>query len=121
MINVKTIAPVLLFAFSVFAQTQTTGRIAGMVKDQQNALIVGANIVAVNQATGEERTAATDESGKFAVAFLSPGVYRIRIEAKGFNVFKLENLTVRLTETTTINAPLDVAGVLTDPITIRTD
>src|SRR5215204_2501964 len=102
MINVKTIAPVLLFAFSVFAQT--TGRIAGTVKDERGALIVGARIVVINQTTGEARNAATDASGNFAVAFLSPGIYRVRIEADGFNAFKTENAAVSLTETTFLNA-----------------
>ncbi|HEY0457703.1 MAG TPA: TonB-dependent receptor [Pyrinomonadaceae bacterium] len=117
----KTIALILLLAVSALTRTQTTGRIAGTVKDQQNALIVGADIAALNQANGEARTAVTDESGNFVVAFLTPGVYRVRIEAGGYNVFTLENVTVRLTETTTINATLGVAGVVTDPITVRTD
>jgi hypothetical protein len=119
MINVKTIAPVLLFAFSVFAQTQTTGRIAGTVKDERGALIVGAGIVVINQATGEERTAATDASGNFAVAFLSPGLYRVRIEADGFNAFKTENAAVSVTETTFLNAVLTVAGITTNPVIVN--
>jgi hypothetical protein len=118
MINVKTIAPVLLFAFSVFAQTQTTGRIAGTVKDERGALIVGAGISVINQATGEARTAVTDSAGNFAVAFLAPGVYRLRIAADGFNAFKAENVTVSLTGTAAVDAIL-TAGISVDPVTVN--
>jgi hypothetical protein len=117
----KIIALTLLLALSVFAQTQTTGRIAGTLRDQQDALIIGGNITVTNQATGEERTATTDEAGNFAVAFLSPGIYRIRFEAKGFNVFNSENVSVSITETTTINATLGVARAIAEQVVIEND
>ncbi len=71
MMTAKIIALILILALSVFAQTQTTGRIAGTVKDQQDALIVGANVAVTNQGNGEERTTTTDASGNFAVAFIA--------------------------------------------------
>lgn len=116
----KTIALILLLASSVFAQTQTTGRIAGTVKDQHDALIVGAKVTLASQATSEVRAATTDSTGNFAVAFLSPGVYRVNIEAVGFNVFNVENVTVSLTETISVNAVLTVAGI-TDSIVVNND
>ena len=118
MITAKPIILTLLFAVSAFAQTQTTGRIAGTVKDQRNALITGANVTVVNQATGEARIAATDSSGSFAFAFLAPGVYRVRIEASGFNAFNAENVTVSITETAAVNAIL-TAGISIAPVTVN--
>ncbi len=100
-----------LLSSSIFAQTQTTGRVAGTVTDQNKALIVGANVSIINQATGEKRARTTDGGGNFAFAFLAPGVYRVRIEAKGFNVFSAENVTVSITETTSVNAVLTVAEI----------
>ena len=121
MIATKTIALIFLLALSTFAQTQTTGRIAGTVKDANNAVITGANVVAANQATGEERTAATDLTGNFAVAFLTPGVYHVRIKSAGFNDFNAGTVTVRITETTTVNATLEVGRVVADPVTVEND
>lgn len=116
----KTIILILLLFFSVFAQTQTTGRIAGTVKDQNGAVIVGANVTVTNQATGEERSATTDEAGNYAFAFLAPGVYRVRIEAKGFNVFNAETATVSITETTNLDVGLTVAGI-TETTTVNNE
>jgi hypothetical protein len=98
---------------------KTTGRIAGTVQDQNNAVIVGANVTITGHSTGEERTATTDSAGNLAAALLAPGVYRVRVEAKSFNAFIAETIAVSITETATINATLTVAGVVVDPITVE--
>lgn len=116
---IQTITLVLLLAVSAFAQTQTTGRIAGTVKDQNDSLIIGATVTVTNQANGEERTAMTDAAGNYAFAFLAPGVYRVRIAANGFNIFNAETVTVSITQTTTLDAVLTVAGVTVDPINVN--
>ena len=45
----------LVLCTSAFAQSQTTGRIAGTVKDQSRAVIVGANVTVKSLATAEEQ------------------------------------------------------------------
>ncbi len=119
MIAIKTITLILLLAFSAFAQTQTTGRIAGTVKDQNGALIVGANVTISNQATGDERTIITDSAGSYAFALLASGVYRVNIKANGFDPFIAESITVNITETALINATLSVASVIADPVPVN--
>jgi hypothetical protein len=108
----KAIILLLLLPLSAFAQTQTTGRLAGTIKDQNSALIVGASVLIVNQATGEERTLITGAGGNYAFSFLTSGVYRIRVEAEGFNILNEESITISITETTTLDLVLTVAGVV---------
>jgi len=100
------------------AQSQTTGRIDGTVKDQNGAVIVGAAVTVTSLATAEERKATTDKEGYYAVPLLSPGTYRVRITASGFNPF-LDVARVVITETTTLNAELTVAGVIVDSVVVR--
>jgi len=119
MLTAKTIVMILLLASSVFAQTQTTGRIAGTVKDPNDALIVGATVTVTSQANGEERTTTTDATGNYDAAFLGSGIYRVRIEANGFSTFNAETVMVSITETTSVNAVLTVAGITVDPITVN--
>ncbi|MEO7672887.1 MAG: carboxypeptidase-like regulatory domain-containing protein, partial [Pyrinomonadaceae bacterium] len=119
MTKAKTIGLILLLALSAFAQTQTAGSIAGTVKDQTGALIVGATITVTSEASGEKRNITTDAAGNYATAFLASGIYRIRIEANGFSTFTAETVTVRITETTSVNAVLTVAGVTPDPVTVN--
>src|SRR2546428_9779358 len=89
----------VLCTSSAFAQSQTTGRIAGTVKDQRGALVVGAEITVSNKATAQERQVTTDIEGNYTVPFLSPAGYRVRIRAHGFNSVLLDSVQVLITET----------------------
>jgi hypothetical protein len=93
----------------ILAQTQTTGRIAGTVKDQNGAVIVGAEVSVASEATGEVRRAKTDGDGGYAVAFLQPGGYRVSISAAGFQTTSLP-ARVSITETATLDVTLIVPG-----------
>ncbi len=110
---------ILFSASCVFAQTQTTGGISGIVRDQNGALVAGAGVTASNTTTGETRTAMTDRSGAFTASFLSPGSFRVRVEAAGFSGFSAENIAVGITETTNLEITLTVAGVVTNPVTVE--
>ena len=89
----------LVFSFPIDtrAQTQTTGRIAGTVKDQNGAVIVGAEVSVINKATGDERKVTSDQEGYYSVSFLSPGTYRVKIAANGFNSAIFQSVQVLIT------------------------
>ena len=115
-----------LFAFllpaslSVSAQTQTTGRIAGTVRDRTGAVVEGVEISVVNRATGDKRDITTDATGAYALLLLPPGIYSVQIAAKGFKQALADNVQVNITQTTVVNAELEV-GDLKESVTIRTD
>ena len=101
------------------AQSGTTGSIVGTVTDPNGAVIVGAEVTVTSLATGEERKATTDTEGNYAVPLLSPSMYRVRVAANGFNPALFDTVRVVITETTTLNAPLTVAGVIVDSVVVR--
>src|SRR2546425_690428 len=109
----------LLASLSVLAQTQTTGRIAGTVKDQTGAVIVGAEVTVVSRTTGDERKVTTDAEGNYTVPLLPPGTYRTRVAANGFDTKVFATVQVFITETTPVNADLTVAGAIIDPVVVR--
>src|SRR5437762_10181647 len=113
-----TLIAVLFLSSSAFAQTQTNGRIAGTVKDQNGALIAGAEVITTSKATGEERKVTSDDAGSYSVPFLPPGEYRLRLSANGFEPKVFADIRVSITETTTLNATLAVTGMTTDPVFI---
>jgi len=104
---------------SAFAQGQTTGRVAGTVKDERGALIVGAEVTVSSKSTAEERKVTTDDQGNYSVPLLPPGTYRVRITANGFTTFIFDPVQVVITETTTVNTGLKVAGVIVDPVMVH--
>lgn len=104
---------------SAFAQSQTTGRIEGTVRDPNGAIIVGAAVTVKSVATAEERKVTTDGEGNYTVSFLPPGAYRVRVVANGFNPALLDAVRVVITETTAVNAQLAVAGVIGASVVVR--
>jgi hypothetical protein len=102
--------PVLLLTWPLLSQTQTTGRIAGAVRDNQGAVIVHAEIIVQNSANGVQRSAISDDTGNYSIALLSPANYDVRIAATGFTPSVFHEISVVLANTTTLNATLVVAG-----------
>src|SRR5437870_3293181 len=112
-------ALVLLLCVSALAQTQTTGRIAGTIKDQNGAVILGAEVTVVSKATGDVRKVRTDGEGNYTVSLLPPGAYEVRVTANGFNSAAFENVQAVIAETTQTDANLTVAGIIADPVVVR--
>ena len=125
MITKKDVAVLLIIgllalsAVPAQAQSPTTGRIEGTVKDQNGAVIAGAVVKAVNRGTDDERAVNTDDTGHYALPLLQPGQYRVSISASGFNTAVIDAVHVLITESTLVNANLVLQGVIVDPITVR--
>ena len=105
------------FAVDTRAQSGTTGGIGGIVKDANGGVIARAEITVVSRATGEESKSISAPTGNYAVMLLLPGIYRVSIKASGFKQAVFENVPVNITQTTTVNAQLEVGNV-TESVTI---
>jgi hypothetical protein len=100
---------VLAAAGFVVAQSATTGQIVGNVADPTGALVPNAKITLTGD-NGIQRSAISDAAGHYAFALLPPGNYMIEVEANGFAVSKIDNIRVKITETTAVNASLKLKG-----------
>src|SRR5215217_725629 len=76
---------VLLIGLPAYAQ-QDQGRIGGVVKDANGAVVPGASVLVKNERTGEERSATATDSGAYIVSGLRPSVYTINASAQNLNV-----------------------------------
>jgi protocatechuate 3,4-dioxygenase beta subunit len=75
----------LLTVSSTYAQTITTGDIAGTVKDASGAIVPAATVQLKAVDTGESRTATVNASGEYRFTTLRPGNYEISAESPGLN------------------------------------
>jgi len=98
--------------------SQTTGRIAGTVKEQSGAVIVGAEVLVASESSGDERKVITDQAGDYSVPLLSPGVYRVTIRARGFAEVIYANVNVTITETTFVNVDLALGVIAGGSVTV---
>jgi len=97
---------------------QTTGRIAGVVKDPSGAIVAKAHVRAVNEATNESWSTTTNQAGDFSFFLLPPGLYRIEVAAPGFKTAVLTDASVRITETTTSDVRL-VIGDRVETVVVK--
>jgi hypothetical protein len=93
---------------SVWAQSTTDGAIGGTVTDQSGAVVPNASVSTENLGTGSKASGTTDDSGRYQLIHLQPGLYSVEISADGFSSFKALKVTVEVGRTTTIDAKLDV-------------
>jgi hypothetical protein len=67
-------AAVLLSACFSTVSAAPTGRIFGRITDPSKAVVPGASVTALNEATQSEQSAMTDESGNFLFSNVPVGV-----------------------------------------------
>jgi hypothetical protein len=96
-----TVRNALLTAVSFFsllniARADVGGKITGTVKDQTNAVIPGAAVVALNTATGVRQATKTDEQGNYSFPVLAVGQYEIDVTADGFKPSKTQGLIINI-------------------------
>src|ERR1035441_5779634 len=71
---------------------QTTGSLAGTVKDAQGALVTTATVKATNPATGFSRSTPVGSDGSFLIQYLPLGNYTVEAEAASFKRFVQNNI-----------------------------
>src|SRR5216683_2268145 len=99
------IASVLLFLSTAVGQS-TGGRIIGRVSDSTGAVINGANVSVVNEATGVSGETKTDQSGDYAFVEVAPGNYRLEYVLQGFKKNIRINVTLDVNQVLTLNATM---------------
>ncbi len=90
-----------------WAQSTTTGAIAGRVIDPSGAIIRSATVTLKNDGTGASRTTVTGSEGSYLFAFLDPGRYKVSASARGFKT-AVQEVTVELGLTRTRDFQLPV-------------
>ena len=86
------IGVLLVGSVPLFSQATATARIQGTVTDSSNAVIVGAEVTAVNNGTKLTRNTTTNGSGDYVIDQLPVGAYNIKVTKSGFatSVTKIE-------------------------------
>ena len=108
----------VLCAAPATAQEQQ-GVITGVVTDASSAVLPGVNVEAKN-ATGGTLSAVSDGSGAYRFPAVQPGTYEVTFTLQGFTPKAMGNVIVRLGQTITVNASLEVGG-LTDTVQVTSE
>ena len=100
----------LLPTMPAFGQAET-GSIAGTVRDSTGAVVVDADVSAVNVATAAQRKVKTDSTGGYTIPALIPGLYEVSVNKAGFVTYKVR-AQVTVASHVTVDSQLSVSAVV---------
>ena len=103
---------------------QITGSLTGTVQDSSGAVVPGAQVSLVNDASGTASRTETNDQGYFTIAGIFAGTYTLRVESEGYSAHERTGVVLRpgdkrhladlvmqvgaTTETVTVSGVLDV-------------
>jgi hypothetical protein len=106
-----------IFAVALHAQSPS-GSISGLVLDPTARVIAGADVVAVNDATGVKYVTRTNGEGIYVLSNLLPGQYRLQISKVGFKALIKPDVTLSVQDALSLNFTLPV-GAFSDSVTVE--
>ena len=111
----------LAFAANSRAQTAGTGQLAGQVLDPTAAAVPGAKVTLTSEA-GLHRETTTDSEGRYLFTLLPPGGrYQIAVSASDFKTLTFQDVVVKITETTDLDAKLELASRQGETVTVTAE
>jgi Carboxypeptidase regulatory-like domain len=100
---------VLVLAGSCLAQVDRSA-LNGTVTDPSGRVLPGAEVVAVQDATGLRRTTVSSGGGTYEIPELPVGLYTVTFRHDGFQPLTFANVVQELSSTRTLNASLKVGA-----------
>lgn len=125
--NTSRCATVFLVSITLLFVTSTTSAqdldtisISGRVTDDQDAVIVGAEVIATFIKSGKARKTLTDESGRYRLIQLEPGTYTLAIASAGFATYERQDIQTIAGQNLKIDTSLKLATVVAEPVLVIT-
>ena len=87
------------------------------MQDSTGAVIPGATVTLINQATGLSNQTETQADGSYFVANLRPGDYTVAVEIEGFKRQEITGLRINAGSTLTQAIALEI-GVVTETVEV---
>ena len=89
----------------------STATVNGTVADEQSAVIPGASLTLQNADTGVQLTTQTNAAGLYRFQNIQPGSYTLSATSDGFTTQRLEEFTLSVNQTATLDFRLQVGAV----------
>ncbi|HEU0119542.1 MAG TPA: TonB-dependent receptor [Bryobacteraceae bacterium] len=93
--------------------------LTGLVSDPSGAAVAHATVKAIHLDTNAVSETSTNDSGRYSIPFLTPGKYRVEIDAAGFKKVVRENVELQINTRSSLDASLELGGV-NEKITVTT-
>jgi outer membrane receptor protein involved in Fe transport len=118
--SLRTLVCALFTMWAGAAAQQITGSIRGVVLDPSGAVVPSATVSAQQTETGLTRTAFTNHAGEYTLVELPIGHYQVRVEARGYQKYLQQGITLDVNEAATVSIRLKV-GAETQQVEVKAD
>lgn len=108
----------LFLAASLSVAQSPNGTISGIVLDPSGGLILGANVLIINNATGVEYPGKANGEGYYVVPNIPPGTYRIQVSNSGFKTIIKPDILIHVEDALAINFTLPI-GAASEIVTVE--
>src|SRR5438874_1919096 len=105
-----------LGCLTAFGQAGTS-TVRGTVTDPQGNVVAGATVNLINPTTNTNRTTTSNDVGIYSFDFVTPGDYRVEVEAKGFKKAVVTNVHALVSQSTPADVKLEIGNV-TESVTV---
>ena len=95
----------------VSVRADVTGSIFGTVRDNSQAIVAGAHVVATNTATNLTKETTSGSDGEYRLLALPPGTYSVQASAPGFQDFITKDIDVKVNDRLRIDVVLQVGSL----------
>ena len=94
---------------TAWAQSASSGTIAGTVTDASGAVVNSATVMLTDVSTKSSHSVTTNETGRYVFVNVDPGKYDLSVSKQGFSTTKTQ-ATVKVGVAMTVNMSLQVGG-----------
>src|SRR4029077_4428051 len=100
-----------IYSPGAMGQMAGTGSVTGTVPDPSGEIVVGAQVTLADTSTNAQRTATSNETGRYVFPNVPPGTYSLTATKEGFSVAKVSSLTVTVGTTLTVDVAMELGAV----------
>lgn len=119
----RTITTTLFVGFLVTAAAfgQALTSLTGTVDDPSGAVLPGATITIVNDATHASRQATSDAVGRFSILQAQPGIYTVTAKAAGFSDVTIYKVELLVNTPATLPIVFEKIGSVSDSVSVSAE
>jgi hypothetical protein len=110
--RISSVVLALCFAPALLLAQSDTATVSGLVTDSKNAVLVGAQVRAINIEAGTSATALTNRDGVYVLHDLRPGQYRLVVDNEGFQQIVLVGLVLSAQDAVGRNFTMQVGSII---------
>jgi hypothetical protein len=94
------------------AYADVTGSLTGAVRDQAQAVLVGAKVTIVNSQTNLSQSTISSADGSYRFLSLAAGTYKLTVTSTGFRPYSTNEITVQVNDQLKLDITLEVGTVV---------